>query len=178
MRKAAVIILMLSVCLCAFAVTAQGGMNLSECKDSRVVSFINYLKDGDILTSEFDYYALSIDDDGDYYVVFHPSDSELSEGIILYFEQYMIELFWYSDTYITDETLLDALWAINDFSDLYANWATLSIDTFDGCLKASAVMSTEGIASYGIAVYDNLEMFIYLAEEGFSYVQGMIEGEK
>ena len=178
MRKAVAIILMLSVCLCAFAVTAQGGMNLSECRDTRVVSFINYLNDQGILTSEFDYYAINIDEEDDYFVVFHPADSDLSEGLFVYFEQYMIEFFWYSDTYITDETLLDTLWAINDFSEQYANWATLSVDTFDGCLKASSVMSTEGIASYGVAVYDNLEMFIYLAEEGFSYVQEMIEGEK
>lgn len=178
MRKAVAIILMLSVCLCAFAVTAQGGMNLSECRDTRVVSFINYLNDQGVLTSEFDYYAINIDEEDDYFVVFHPADSDLSEGLFVYFEQYMIEFFWYSDTYITDETLLDTLWAINDFSEQYANWATLSVDTFDGCLKASSVMSTEGIASYGVAVYDNLEMFIYLAEEGFSYVQEMIEGEK
>ena len=174
MRKAVVIILMLSVCLCAFAVTAQGGMNVSECKDSRVVSFMNYISDQGILTSEYDYYALNIDDEGDYYVVFHPVDSDLSEGLVVYFEQYMIEFFWYSDTYITDETLVSALWAINDFSDQYANWATLSIDTYDGCLKASSVMSTEGIASFGVAVYDHLDMFIYLAEEGFYYVQDMI----
>ena len=178
MRKAVAIILMLSVCLCAFAVTAQGGMNLSECRDTRVISFINYLNDQGFLTSEFDYYAINIDEEDDYFVVFHPADSDLSEGLFVYFEQYMIEFFWYSDTYITDETLLDTLWAINDFSEQYANWATLSVDTFDGCLKASSVMSTEGIASYGVAVYDNLEMFIYLAEEGFSYVQEMIEGEK
>ena len=178
MRKAVAIILMLSVCLCAFAVTAQGGMSLSECRDTRVVSFINYLNDQGILTSEFDYYAINIDEEDDYFVVFHSADSDLSEGLFVYFEQYMIEFFWYSDTYITDETLLDTLWAINDFSEQYANWATLSVDTFDGCLKASSVMSTEGIASYGVAVYDNLEMFIYLAEEGFSYVQEMIEGEK
>ena len=178
MRKAVAIILMLSVCLCAFAVTAQGGMNLSECRDTRVISFINYLNDQGVLTSEFDYYAINIDEEDDYFVVFHPADSNLSEGLFVYFEQYMIEFFWYSDTYITDETLLDTLWAINDFSEQYANWATLSVDTFDGCLKASSVMSTEGIASYGVAVYDNLEMFIYLAEEGFSYVQEMIEGEK
>lgn len=178
MRKAVAIILMLSVCLCAFAVTAQGGMNLSECRDTRVISFINYLNDQGVLTSEFDYYAINIDEEDDYFVVFHPADSDLSEGLFVYFEQYMIEFFWYSDTYITDETLLDTLWAINDFSEQYANWATLSVDTFDGCLKASSVMSTEGIASYGVAVYDNLEMFIYLAEEGFSYVQEMIEGEK
>ncbi|MBO4717789.1 MAG: hypothetical protein J5599_07810 [Spirochaetales bacterium] len=178
MRKAVAIILMLSVCLCAFAVTAQGGMNLSECRDTRVVSFINYINDQGVLTSEFDYYAINIDEEDDYFVVFHPADSDLSEGLFVYFEQYMIEFFWYSDTYITDETLLDTLWAINDFSEQYANWATLSVDTFDGCLKASSVMSTEGIASYGVAVYDNLEMFIYLAEEGFSYVQEMIEGEK
>ena len=178
-RKAVAILLMLSaVCLCAFAVTAQGGMNLSECKDSRVVSFINYLKTEEILNTEFDYYAVNIDEDGDYYVAFHPVDCDISESVILYFEPLRIEFFWYSDTFVTDETLIDALWAINDFSDTYANWATLSIDPYDGCLKASAVMTTEGIASYGVAVYDHLEMFIYLAEDGFGFVQDTIEGEK
>ena len=167
-----IIALLVVVLLAATVLSAKSintGMDISECKDPAVVTFITYMVGEGIMDGYFNYYSIGLDDaTGQYYVSLTPLGSEYQSDVVLYFFDENVEMFWYSDYYVSDENFLLILYLINDFTGAYANWATVFIDEYyNDCLASTSIMSLAGVENYGEAIWSRLELFIDLSDMGF-----------
>ena len=170
MKKAmALLLVVLLAATGLFAKSINTGMDISKCKDPVVVDFINYMVDEGIMDAYFNYYSIGLDDaTSQYYVSLTPIGSEYANDVVLYFFDDNVEMFWYSDYYVSEENFLLILYLINDFTGAYANWATIFIDEYYGDnLASTSIMSTTGVKNYGEAIWYRLELFINLSDAGF-----------
>ena len=170
MKKAmALLLVVLLAATGLFAKSINTGMDISKCKDPVVVDFINYMVDEGIMDAYFNYYSIGLDETtSQYYVSLTPVGSEYANDVVLYFFDDNVEMFWYSDYYVSEENFLLILYLINDFTGAYANWATIFIDEYYGdSLASTSIMSTAGVKNYGEAIWYRLELFINLSDAGF-----------
>lgn len=168
-KTLALLLVVLLAATVLFAKSINTGMDISKCKDSALVDFINYMVDEGIMDSYFNYYSIGLDDTtGQYYVSLTPAGSDYTNDLVLYFFDDNVEMFWYSDYYASDENYMLLLYLINDFTGAYANWATIFIDEYYGdCLASTSIMSLTGVDAYGEAIWYRLELFINLSDMGF-----------
>ena len=122
MKKAlALLLVVLLAATVLFAKSINTGMDISKCKDPVVVDFINYMVDEGIMDSNFSYYSIGFDEPtGQYYVSLTPIGSDYTSDVVLYFFDENVEMFWYSDYYVSEENFLLILYLINDFTAAYA----------------------------------------------------------
>ena len=175
-KTIALLVVMLLVLTALSAKAINMGMDISECKDPVVVEFLNFMTKEGFMDENFYYYALGLDETGEYYVDLTPVGTYYQTDILLYFFDDNVEMSWYGNNFVSESNYLAMLYLINDFNASYANWATFVIDPFynDG-LATTSIMSRAGVESYGEAVWSRLELFLTLSDMGFYDIEKSLE---
>ena len=178
MKKAIVMIIVALLIVTALSAKAiNTGLDISQCKDPNIVAFINYMTDNGFMDENFNYYSIGFDEGtGEYYLDLTPIGAYNQNDVMLYFFDDNVEMFWYTDNFVSESNYMAMLFLINDFTSSYANWATFFLDSYyNDCLATTSIMSLAGVETVGEAIWARLELFITLSDMGFYDIEKSLE---